>query len=258
MGTNPLTWQAFAQRGRKDAPLVMAHRGSSDELPENTFAAFKRALEQGSDVLETDIRFTRDDAIVVMHDATLERTTDRSDTVAHITLAEFRRARTRRPNDATFSSEAPPTLEELLEFTRAGIPLALELKDDRFKNPPEAQALVNLLEKFNAIERIVCVSFDLERLQSVKRVEPRLPIGHITLSRPFPTSPTEFLGPFYPLLYFNPLYVWWARRRGKIVCPLDVAPEPRIRFYMWLGVTILLTNHPAVTRRAVEQARGVG
>jgi glycerophosphoryl diester phosphodiesterase len=254
MATNPLTWQAFAQRGRKEATLIMAHRGASDELPENTFAAFTRALEQGAEVLETDIRFTRDDAIVVMHDATLERTTDRGDTVAEITLAEFKRARTRRPNDTVFSSESPPALDELLEFTGAGTPLALELKDDRFKNARDAQAFVALLEKHNAVERCACVSFDLERLLSVKRVEPRLPIGHITISRPFPTTPTEFLGPFYLLLYFNPLYVWWARRLGKIVCPLDPAPEPRIGYYIWLGVTILLTNHPAVTRRLVEQA----
>ena len=56
-----LTWESFRQRPRSAPPLLMAHRGASDDLPENTLAAFALALEQGADVLETDLRFSRDD-----------------------------------------------------------------------------------------------------------------------------------------------------------------------------------------------------
>ena len=74
----------------------------------------------------------------------------------------------------------------------------------------------------------------------------------ITLRNPFPFYPTEFVGPLFPLVYLNPLYVWQARRLNKIVCPLDPAPEPRLGYYRRIGVTVLLTNHPARTLAALN------
>lgn len=240
-----LTWQAVAARPRGSVPFIMAHRGASDELPENTLAAFQRAIEQGANVLETDLRFTRDNEIVLIHDATLERTTDGSGPVSEMKLSDIKKLRSR--------GEAIPTLQELLEFVPAGTPLALELKDDRFLNLSDAAQLVEMLGRSGALERTAVVSFNLARVQSCKRIAPGLPGGAITLSNPFPLFPTEFLGPYFPLLYLNPLYVEWAKRMGKIVCPLDPAPEPRLRFYLRLGVPVLMTNHAAQTKRALER-----
>jgi glycerophosphoryl diester phosphodiesterase len=236
----------------------MAHRGASDDLPENTRAAFRLALEQGADVLETDLRFTRDDEIVLMHDATLDRTTDGSGAVSEMMLAEIKKVRA-KPSPLTGSldpahdSNDVPTLEELLQFTRGKIPLALELKDDRFQNPRDAQRLVDLLAKYNALASSALISFHLTRLLPFKKNTSQIPIGLITVTNPLPLFNTEFLGPFYPLLYLNPLYVWWARRRGKIVCPLDPSPEPRLGFYRALGVAVVLTNHPAKTLQALNR-----
>src|SRR5438876_10263953 len=98
-----LTWHSLLQHRRGAPPLLMAHRGSSDELPENTIAAFQRALEQGADVLETDIRFTRDNQIILMHDATLERTTNGRGVAAEMTLAEIKQSRAQR----SFASKQP-------------------------------------------------------------------------------------------------------------------------------------------------------
>src|SRR5437868_8898127 len=91
-----LTWQSVLHHPRGAPPYLMAHRGSSDELPENTFAAFQRALEQGADVLETDIRFTRDHQIILMHDATLERTTNGTGVTTQMKLSEIKRFRAQR------------------------------------------------------------------------------------------------------------------------------------------------------------------
>ncbi len=285
--SKPLSWASVIHRAPNAPPLIMAHRGASDDAPENTLAAFGLALAQGADVLETDLRFTRDDEIVLIHDSTVERTTNGSGKVSDMTLSEIKQLRARRPppqpshpvlhpahalhpagqagqavhSERGQESASPPlsglyptgegagagvpTLIELLEFTQA--PLALELKDARFENVQDAQRLVDLLAKHNALERCVVVSFHLPRLRRLKSIAPTLPIGMITLSNPFPLYPTEFLGPLWPLLCLNPLYAWWARRLGKVVCPLDPAPEPRIRFYRRLRVSVLLTNHPART-----------
>ncbi len=249
---SPLTWQAVARRDPRSPPIVMAHRGASDDLPENTLAAFSLALEQGAQVLETDLRFTRDDEILLMHDATLDRTTNGSGRVSELTLAQIKKVRSRHPLTEQFSTEPPPTLKELLQFTRGETPLALELKDDRFLNPHDAERLVNLLARYEMFESTVLVSFSLARMLTFRSIAPQLRIGMITLSNPLPRFPTEFLGPFYPLLYLNPFYVRWARRLGKIVCPLDPAPESRLGYYRRLGVPVLLTNHPAQTLDALR------
>jgi glycerophosphoryl diester phosphodiesterase len=264
-----LTWQSITLRGPRARPLIMAHRGSSDEAPENTIGAFTLALSQGAEVLETDLRFTRDDEIILIHDAMVDRTTNGTGAVSGMTVADIKNLRTRRPSpqpDAhspairegeggkgLAEGEAPPTLEELLQLTRGETPLALELKDDRFLNSRDAMRLIDLLAKYEALESVVLVSFNLPRLQSFRPLAPKLPIGMITLSNPFPLFPTEFLGPFFPLLYVNPLYVRWARRLGRIVCPLDPAPEPRLGYYVRLGVSVLLTNRPARTVQALKQ-----
>ncbi len=236
----------------------MAHRGSSDELPENTRAAFERALEQGADVLETDIRFTRDDEIILMHDATLNRTTNGTGVVAEMTLAEIKKFRAQRSFESPLrlGNEEILTLAEFLQFTKLhNTPIALELKDDRFIATPDAERLLDSLAQHNALERTVLLSFNSARIHACKRIAPQIPIGMITLKNPLPLYDTELLGPFFPLLYLNPFYFAWAKRRGKIACPLDPAPEPRLKLYRRLGAPVLLTNHPAVTKNALSMER---
>jgi glycerophosphoryl diester phosphodiesterase len=169
-----------------------------------------------------------------------------------MTLSEFKRTVTRHPHAATFGNEPPPTLAELLELDARQTPLALELKDDRFLQERDAEKFFDVLARHNALERVVLVSFNVARLQSCRRVSPGTPTGAITLRNPLPLYPTELLGPLFPLLYVNPLYVAWARRLGKIVCPLDISPEPRLRYYRFLGLPVIMTNHPARTIRAMR------
>lgn len=233
----------------------MAHRGASDELPENTLGAFQRALDQAADALETDIRFTRDGEIILMHDATVDRTTNGTGSVATMTLQEIKKFKPQSPDRSPRLPEGEremiPTLSEFLQFTSAQtVPVALELKDDRFIETREAERLIESLVKNDALERVALLSFSGARVRACKRIAPQIPIGIITLKNPFPVYDTELMGPFYPLIYLNPLYFAWAKRRGKLACPLDPAPEPRLRLYRRLGASALLTNHPAVTIRA--------
>lgn len=247
------TWETLRARPATALPLLMAHRGAADELPENTLAAFQRALQQGADVLETDIRLTADDEIILMHDASVDRTTDGQGVAAEMTLAQIKTLRARRSFQFSrlLGSEPVPTLGEFLDAT-PGAPVALELKDDRFIAPADAERLVTLLDNHHALDRIALLSFRRARLDACKRTAPTIPIGIITLKNPLPLYNTELMGPFYPLVYLNPFYFRWARQRGRIACPLDPAPEPRLRWYRALGAPILLTNHPAVTRRALD------
>jgi glycerophosphoryl diester phosphodiesterase len=143
-----------------DARLVIAHRGASAEAPENTLPAFEAAVQRGSDAFELDVRLTADGAPVVIHDDTLDRTTDRSGLVRAHTLAELRSvdagARFTPDEGRTYphrGGEARiPTLGEVLwAFPR--VPVLLEIKE------PEAQEAVRkVLLQEDAAGRCVVAS----------------------------------------------------------------------------------------------------
>ena len=247
-----LTWDNFlTERRRIGRPFVVAHRGARTLEPENTLRAFFLALVQGADALETDLRFTRDGEIILFHDPTLERTTDGSGAVADHTLAEIQRLRTRRP-DGALSEDRVPTLAELIAATGGRVPLLLELKDRRFLELPCAEKLVQTLEQGGVLRRSALISFQFEHVAAVRSVRPDIPVGHITMQNPWPRRGAQLLGPVWPLLYLNPVYVWFAHRQGSIVAPLDPNPLPRLRYYLRLQMDALLADEPG---RVVEAVR---
>lgn len=250
-----MNWSEFrATHRQRTRPLIVAHRGTPDVQPENTLPSFQLALAQGADALETDLHFTRDDQIVLFHDSTVDRMTDGQGVVRNHTLAELKRLQTRAPGGQLTSARIL-SLAELLQATSAQTPLLLELKDPRFAQPSDAARLVEILERYDMVQRCAIVSFHPEYVAAVETVQPAIPTGNITLWNALPTGNAELLGPIWPLLYLNPLYVWWAHRLDKIVCPLDPTPEPRMRYYLRLGVDALLTNNPAATLDAIAQAQ---
>jgi len=232
----------------------MAHRGNSVACPENTQAAFRRAFLDGADLLETDLHLTADGVLVCIHDATVDRTTDGHGPVAGQTLAELKRlsASYGRPE---FAGERIPTLDETIALLPPGAVLALELKTDRFLAPEVARQLAGQLDAAGVATRTVVLSFHLPRVLAVKAVAPHLPAGFITIKRPIPRSGVQLLGPFWPLLLVNPLYVAWAHACGQLVCPLDTAPVPRLGLYRLLGCDAVMANDPAAVTRALGRRR---
>lgn len=218
--------------------------------------SFELALAQGADVLETDLHFTRDDEIVLFHDHTLDRMTDGQGPLNQSTYRELRQRYTRAPGGQMTSARIP-TLAQLIEATEAKVPLLLELKDERFINPRDAQRLVDLLDRYDMVQRTAIISFRPAYVAAIEAVRSEIPTGNITLWNPLPTGKAELLGPLWPLLYMNPWYVAWAHQLNKIVCPLDPKPEPRIAYYLKLGVDALLTDDPAKTLDAIKQATEV-
>ncbi|MCB0065153.1 MAG: hypothetical protein KDE19_23680, partial [Caldilineaceae bacterium] len=122
-----------------------------------------------------------------------------------------------------------------------------------FANPVDAQILVDLLDAYDMVQRTAIVSFHPAYVAGVEAVRAEIPTGNITLWNPLPTGKAQLLGPVWPLLYANPWYVQWAHRLDKVVCPLDPTPEPRLDYYLQLGVDALLTNDPVTTLDAIKQ-----
>jgi glycerophosphoryl diester phosphodiesterase len=112
--------------------FIIAHRGDSAHRPENTLASFASALELGADLVEFDVQLTRDGHVVVVHDATLDRTTSGSGRVAEHTLAEIRALSAGYPQrfGSDYAAERVPTLVEALAFLRDRARVMIEIKPD--------------------------------------------------------------------------------------------------------------------------------
>ncbi len=247
-----LTWDNFrAERKKRGQPFVVAHRGAQTEQPENTLAAFRLALHQGADALETDLRFTRDDHLILFHDPTLDRMTEGSGNVRDHTLKEIRKLRTRHP-DGTLRSEPVPTLAEVIAATDSNTPLLLELKDSLFLQSAYAERLIRTLSDSEMLRKSAIISFHFAHVAAVKAVCPEIPMGHITMSNPIPQARAELLGPVWPLIFVNPLYVWWTHKLGKIIAPLDPNPEPRLGYYMRQGVDAVLADRPGNVSQRIK------
>ncbi len=108
---------------------VIAHRGASAEAPENTLAAFARAITLGADWFELDCTLSKDDEIIVIHDDTVDRTTDGAGAVADLTLGELKDLDAGTWKDPKFAKESIPTLGEALELAKGKIGVYIEIKD---------------------------------------------------------------------------------------------------------------------------------
>ncbi len=233
-------------------PYVMAHRGNRVLCPENTLASFQQAFKEGADILETDLHLSADGVFMCIHDATVDRTTDGSGAVAEKTLAELKQL-SASYGFKGYESERIPTLAETAAILPAGVALALELKTDRFLELEVCRRLVAELHTAGILERTITLSFSLSRLETVKVVEPAIPMGWITMAKFAPHPLPEVLGPFWPAVFLNPFFVNRAHRRQQLVCPLDPTPDSRLWYYKLLGCDAIVTDNPGATLKALQR-----
>jgi glycerophosphoryl diester phosphodiesterase len=131
---------------------VIGHMGSCADRPGNTLAGVRRAIEAGAHVSEVDVRTTKDGALVCLHDAEVDRTTDGKGKVADLTLAEVKKLDAGVKFDAKFKGERVPTLREVLELSKGKIAVMIDLKED---GAEYAKAIAALVREFGEPKRVV-------------------------------------------------------------------------------------------------------
>ena len=154
-------------------PLVIAHRGASAYEPENTLRAFALAIEQGAQMIELDLHATRDEQVVVIHDFTLDHTTNLTGPVNQLTLAEIKKA------DAG-KGERVPTLDETLDLTLGKARLYLEIKD-----PRAAAETLRIIRLRRCQDDVMLASFDLALMQELGEQVRDIELGLILGSETF-------------------------------------------------------------------------
>jgi glycerophosphoryl diester phosphodiesterase len=157
-------------------PWVIAHRGASGHAPENTFAAFRRAVELGAGFIETDLHLTRDGRFVAIHDPILDRTTNGRGPVSALTLAQLRRLDAGHWYDREFSGERIPTLEDILAFSREhDVVFYLEIKYDVAWGMHHA--LVAAIQNAGNAARTIVISFEPSTLKEVRDLDASIMVG---------------------------------------------------------------------------------
>lgn len=157
-------------------PWVIAHRGASGHAPENTLAAYERAVELGAGFIETDLHLTRDARFVAIHDSTLERTTNGRGNVHDFTLGELRKLDAGMWFDRQFMGQSIPTLEEILAFAgKHDVIFYLEVKYDAAWGMHHS--LVGALQKSQSAARTIVISFDESTLSALRQVDSTMMMG---------------------------------------------------------------------------------
>ena len=156
--------------------FVIGHRGASGHAPENTLAAFRKAVALGATFIETDLQLSRDAHFVAIHDDTVNRTTNGRGSVHDLTLAELRQLDAGSWFGSQFSGERVPTLEEILEFSKKNDAVFyLELKPSGAWGGEHA--LIGALRDSGEIARAVVISFDPSLVLNVHKIEPTIMSG---------------------------------------------------------------------------------
>lgn len=166
--------------GNRPHTIIIAHRGGAGLRPENSLAAFANAIRLGADMVEFDVHLTRDRHIVVIHDATLDRTTTGTGPVAEHTLAELREITLIGTDE-----EPVPTLDEvigLLAPSPLGLRMEIKVGADGSPYPGFEDMLAERLEAANLLSRTIVTSFDWDRLGAFRASAS--PQGFIGLMRP--------------------------------------------------------------------------
>ena len=154
--------------------MVIAHRGASSYAPENTLAAFDLALQMGVDHIELDVDFTSDGHIVVIHDHTVDRTTNGSGPVTSHTLAALREMDAGSWFGAQFAGERIPTFDEVLARYKGRAHIHTEIKGH---SPSLSQRTADLIRKRGMESQVTITSFQSARLEEMRAYAPELPRG---------------------------------------------------------------------------------
>jgi len=170
---------AWAEVWPQGRPLTLSHRGANREFDENTLAAFQRAAELKADAIECDPKLTKDGVFVIMHDFTVDRTTNGRGKVSDLTLEQIRALRTKQ-------GEQAPTLEEVLKLAQErGLKIYLDMKTP----PPDLGAgLIALLDQYQMRNLVIVGTYNKKFCRTLKQ---RWPDLTVEISWPWPVLTLE-------------------------------------------------------------------
>jgi glycerophosphoryl diester phosphodiesterase len=243
-------------------PLVLGHRGASADAPENTLAAFRRALEVGADGFELDVWRCGTGEAVVIHDADARRTGQSPLRVKDASLSSLRELDVGRWRGEPFAGERIPTLSEVLDAFPTAV-VNVELKSGRVPDPGLAVEVVRTLRQHRAEPRVVVSSFHAALLAAFRSLAPDVATGFLVapgaIAWAVAVAAVRAIKPtaihLARELATAPRIEAW-RKAGVEVLVWTVDEPAELERLTRLGVAALVSNRPGTARDAVRRATG--
>lgn len=175
-------------------PLIIAHRGYREKYPENTLASFSAALDAGVEMIELDVMLSKDRKVVVIHDATLERTTDGRGLVSNYTFQELKELDAGSWFDTRFAGERLPALEEVLKMVGDRTLVNIEIKASAYEAHQPADSIerqiIQLVKRNNLRTSVLISSFEWKILENIVSMDGA---PHIALLSKHPADKNNFV-----------------------------------------------------------------
>ncbi len=162
-------------------PIVFAHRGASAHAPENTMAAFELAVKLGASAIEFDVKLSADRQVIIIHDQTLDRTTNGTGSVAGQPLAALRELDAGSWKAAEYHHEKIPLLDEVLEAVGNKVYINIELTNYATPFDGLVNEVAPLVKKHGLEDRVIFSSFNFFNLVAVRRLLPSVACGQLIL-----------------------------------------------------------------------------
>lgn len=240
---------------------IVAHRGSSGNRPENTLPAFAEAVRVKADIIELDVHLSKDEQLIVMHDDTVDRTTNGKGRICDLTVAQLKELNAGSWFSDEFKAAKIPTLKEVLDLLAAknyrGI-LTVELKTDHYTYPGIEEKTAALLNSQSWPFTHWYCSFNIDSLDRIHAIDPEAQLNFImgkaadkpalALHRPY----IEGLHPAYGWIEANPET---AAAFPISLRPWTINEEALMRTCLRLGVTGIITDFPERARSVVQAFR---
>lgn len=236
---------------------IVAHRGASGNNPENTLRAFQMALDIGVDEIELDLRSTRDGHLVVMHDATVDRTTDGTGAIGELTFDEIKALDAGRVFGERFRGERVPTWEETLDLVRGKVRLNVHLKEGGNPDGEYERKVVKALRAFRMIDDSILACND-DSVGIFAEIDPgiacrifpnnRSPEDYIRSSEEMGLRTTQ---PGRDMT--TPDFVQLAHGSGLGVHVFYADTPEDMRTYIGMGVDGILTNYPERMKEVIAE-----
>jgi len=217
--------------------LKVGHRGAKAYESENTLSSFKRAIELGVDAVELDVRKTKDNEIVVIHNADVKKTTDGSGSVNELTLEEIKKF-------VTAKGEQIPTLEEVLDFVGKRVKVLVELKETGIE-----EKVLGLIRQKGLMENVIIVSFHEEALRKVRKLDDDVATGLIYVRHKKPIQSAlelkaEYLLPLYR--FTHSANIRKAHENGLKVIVWTINKKEDVAEYRKKGVDGIASDKPDI------------
>ncbi|KOR24315.1 glycerophosphodiester phosphodiesterase [Clostridium sp. FAM 1755] len=237
---------------------ILAHRGASAYAPENTMVAFKKAIDMNADGIELDVHLSKDGHIVIIHDEKVDRTTNGKGEVKDFTLDELKKLDAGFWFSDKYEGERIPTLEELLKLiNNTNIYLNIEIKAGYRIYPNIEEKVIDMIEKYKILDRVIISSFDHYSLVRVKEINLNIKTGMLyeaALYEPWDYARSikvEALHPNYITLTKE--FIDKANINNLQINPYTVNDENDMERLIKSKVTSVITNYPDKAHQIISK-----